>query len=491
VADCHSLLARQLKRCFGKEGAPSDVDDFVEAVNDAYHQSDVDRRMLERALDLSSEELMEANTELRAIVQAFPDLFFRVDGGGRILECKVGRESDLVRPVSDLLGRRIQSVPDANAAEHLERAFDAVRSSRRLTSVEYSLTFGDRVERYEARLSPLREDQVLATVRNVTQQRDAERKILHLAYYDDLTGLPNRVLLNDRLRLAVTDARRNPVTFAVLFLDLDRFKSINDTLGHSKGDRLLALVANRLARECREGETLSRIAGDEFVLMTNALRTPEDATVVALRLIDALRKPFEIDGREFYVTTSIGVSTFPQDGDDAETLLGKADIAMYAAKERGRGLVQFYDNEMDARAVERHDLENEIRRGMKRDEFLLHYQPQIDLATGRVVSAEALARWQRADGAMSNPAEFIAVAESAGLIVPLGENLLRSACRQAAEWASQSYRELRVAVNVSPLQLRQRRSSRKPGWMLVHSSSKSRRVRFSPSLDKLLRLSAH
>jgi diguanylate cyclase (GGDEF)-like protein/PAS domain S-box-containing protein len=286
---------------------------------------------------------------------------------------------------------------------------------------------------------------------DVTERREAEARIRHMAHHDALTGLPNRVLLRDRLGQALARARREGEAVAVLCLDLDGFKAVNDALGHAAGDRLLEAVAARLAASVREADTVARLGGDEFAVVQAGLAQPEAADALARRLVEALSRPFPLEGgHEAAVGTSVGVALFPADGDGPDGLLRRADLALYRAKAEGRGAHRFFEEAMDARLQARTALERDVRRALAEERFELHYQPQVDLATGRVTGAEALLRWTDPERGPVPPSEFVPLAEETGLIVPLGEWALRAACGEASRWPA----PLRVAVNLSPVQFR-------------------------------------
>jgi diguanylate cyclase (GGDEF)-like protein/PAS domain S-box-containing protein len=286
------------------------------------------------------------------------------------------------------------------------------------------------------------------------EARRAEDRIRHLAFHDALTDLPNRLLFNDRLTLAVAQAHRAGGRLAVMFLDVDRFKVINDSLGHSVGDDLLRAVASRVERLLREGDTLARLGGDEFILLLPEIAGIADAVRVAEKVLRAFRQPFPVGGQELYITASAGVSLYPFDGDDAETLVRNADIAMYRAKEQGRDTFQLYTAELNERAQARMKLESELRRGLRREEFFLQYQPQVALPTGVVTGVEALVYWRRG-GAVVPPSEFIAVAEETGLILPLGSWVLRRACLDWKEREKARAKRVPVAINLSARQFSQ------------------------------------
>jgi len=274
------------------------------------------------------------------------------------------------------------------------------------------------------------------------------------AEHDFLTGLPNRMLLNDRISQAIASAPRKTKHLAVLFLDLDGFKHINDSLGHPTGDSLLRSVARRLVECVRASDTVSRQGGDEFVVLLSEGAHWVDAAIVARRMLRAVAESHSIDQRDLHITTSIGVSVYPDDGEDAETLVKNADTAMYQAKENGRQSYQFFTPAMNVRAVERQSIEEGLRRALERQEFVLHYQPQIDLRTGAISGAEALIRWMHPTRGLISPAEFIPIAEDCGLILPIDQWVLREACKQAGAWVEAGLPVVTMAVNVSATELR-------------------------------------
>jgi diguanylate cyclase (GGDEF)-like protein/PAS domain S-box-containing protein len=296
---------------------------------------------------------------------------------------------------------------------------------------------------------------VLATAFDVTERRRAEDQIRQLAYHDPLTGLPNRLLFTDRLAVAVAQAHRLGHAVALLFLDLDRFKLINDSLGHSIGDRLLRSVADRLRAAVREGDTVARLGGDEFTLLLPGITHPHDALRIADKILASVRQPFELSGRELYITASLGISVYPEDGLDPEALVKNADTAMYRAKDRGRDNCQLYARSMNDSALRRLALESSLRRAVAQEELSLHYQPIVELASGRVCGVEALARWHHPEHGAVPPSEFIPLAEATGIIVPLGNFVLRRACSQAQAWRERGHGDLTVAVNLSARHLQQ------------------------------------
>ncbi|MCH8050477.1 MAG: PAS domain S-box protein [Chloroflexi bacterium] len=283
--------------------------------------------------------------------------------------------------------------------------------------------------------------------RNITGRKKAEATIEHMAYHDPLTDLPNRSLLKDHLELAIAQARRSGHKVAVMFLDVDRFKVINDTLGHPSGDKLLKRIGKQLTRVVREGDTVARVGGDEFILLLPDLTDPDDARVVAERALQRIRRKRSLDGRELVVTASLGISVYPSDGDDAETLLSHADTAMYKAKDNGRSQYEFYDASMGAAVSEQLRLESDLRRALAHDEFVLHYQPQIAIDSGELVGIEALIRWQHPERGLLLPNEFVGVAQDSGLMTRLDERSLRAASAQCVAWQRAHSPSLRLSVN--------------------------------------------
>jgi diguanylate cyclase (GGDEF)-like protein len=290
--------------------------------------------------------------------------------------------------------------------------------------------------------------------RDVSAARALALQVSHAAEHDFLTGLPNRMLLNDRINQAIALAPRHTKKVAALFLDLDGFKHINDSLGHPVGDTLLQSIAKRLVDCVRASDTVSRQGGDEFVVLLSEVAQPEDAAITARRMLQAVARPHSIGRHDLHITTSIGVSVYPEDGLDADTLIKNADTAMYQAKENGRQSFQFFKPAMNVRAVERQFIEEGLRRALERREFALHYQPKVNLMTGAITGAEALIRWTHPTRGLVSPAEFIPVAEDCGLILPIGAWVLREACRQARAWIDEGLRIQNLAVNVSALEFR-------------------------------------
>jgi diguanylate cyclase (GGDEF)-like protein/PAS domain S-box-containing protein len=318
----------------------------------------------------------------------------------------------------------------------------------------------------------------VAIITDITERRQAQERLNYLAFYDTLTGLPNRLLLLDRIRQATLESERHERLVAVMFLDLDRFKLVNDTLGHEAGDLLLKSVAGRLSGCVRPGDTVARLGGDEFTVVLANVAHMDDVGRVAQKVLDVFARPFLLAGQEVFVSPSIGITLFPFDDKDPELLLKNADAAMYHAKDSGRNTFRFFTSDLNTRTARRLDLETALRHALERQEFVLHYQPQVDLVSGRVIGLEALIRWQREGTGLVSPLEFIPLAEETGLIVPIGEWVLRTACAQNRAWQQAGLPALRVSVNIAARQFQQqnltevvtrvlRETGLDPRWLMI------------------------
>jgi diguanylate cyclase (GGDEF)-like protein/PAS domain S-box-containing protein len=361
-------------------------------------------------------------------------------------------------------------VPQAERTQLKDKLVEAARTGAP-TNVEQTIVRGDGERRLLHVFAEVRRHEsghpavIHGTVQDVTERRAAEARIRHLAYHDSLTGLPNRAWLQDELERSLARAARNGRMLAVMLLDLDQFKRINDTLGHSVGDRLLCAVAERLRLRLRRDDTLarpsddapvalSRLGGDEFCIVMNELAQPKNAAKAAARVLDAFIEPFVLGDHEAVVSTSIGIAIYPNDAADADDLLKAADTAMYQTKNEGRNNFSFYSASMNARALERLTIESALRHAIEREEFVLHYQPIVAIETGAIVGLEALVRWQHPEMGLVMPDVFIGIAEESGLIVPLGEWVLHTACSQSSSWWAEGLPSPLMAVNVSGEQFR-------------------------------------
>ena len=407
--------------------------------------------------------LRQAEEDYRAIFEDAVIGIFQSTPAGRYTNVNpamarmLGYESpqELVASITDISQ---QVYADPNCREELKRL---LKEQGMVTKFESEVYRKDGSKMwFSANVRAVSKDGVLVgyegTNEDITARKVAEKQVQFLAYYDALTGLPNRTLFRDRLAKALAGARRQEYGVAILFLDLDRFKDINDSLGHSVGDLLLQQVAERLKTWVREQDTVARLGGDEFLIMLTDVKDVPDAAVAAQRLIDAMTAEFFVQGQSLKVSCSVGISIFPEHGADGETLINRADAAMYSAKDYGRNYFRFFTEDMNAQAVERLTLENSLRLALEKEELFLMYQPQMHIVGGRITGLEALLRWQHPDLGLVPPDKFIRIAENSGLIVPIGEWVLRTACSQARKWQDEGLPALTVAVNVSAIQFRQK-----------------------------------
>ncbi len=364
-----------------------------------------------------------------------------------------GRTDAIQKPIDEIFvvinekTKKIQANP----------VYKCLTSKEAVILPEYSAVINqenNQAQAVEATVAPIVDDNnklggTVLVFHDVSEARKMSQQMTYQATHDALTGLPNRVLLIDRLKQALSRAPWNKKSVAVLFLDLDRFKIVNDTLGHEAGDELLCQIADRMENCIREGDTISRLGGDEFVIVLTDLAAEEDIPVVAKKFVDALAHPFSLNEQEFFISASIGISLFPAHGDDPFTLMKNADIAMYQAKNSGRNNFLFYDADMNSIDSKRLSLETDLRRALERDELELYYQPQIDIKTSTIIGAEALLRWNHSSLGLVSPMDFIPLAEETGLIVPIGQWVMEQACQQVNAWHHQGLKPIHIAVNIA------------------------------------------
>jgi diguanylate cyclase (GGDEF)-like protein len=442
--------------------------------------------------------LRMADAQNRAVLAAIPDTFFRLNGDGFYLDYEPGHDRagadwagrssgqgghashamSASRPgpmqgmrdgaasfaAEACIGKHITEVLPHDIAERLLEQMRGVLETQQIRSVDYELTRFGAIHHFEARLVATGPSEVLGLVRDISERKRTEEQIRRLAYCDSLTGIPNRQAFLETLERELHRSKLGNKKFAVLFMDLDAFKRINDTLGHNVGDLLLKMVSERLRDTTRPtdlvsrgeppGNNLARLGGDEFTILIPDLDRVDHALNVAHRVKEAMRRPFLIEGNEIFVTASIGISLFPEDGDDCDSLLKFADTAMYHAKNCGKNNAKLYSSSLTMQIMSHVKLEVGLRKALKNQELYLLYQPQIDVRSGDIAGVEALVRWRHPERGLISPNEFIPLAEDTGLIVPIGEWVLRTACQQARAWQRSAGRSIRMAVNLSAKQFK-------------------------------------
>jgi diguanylate cyclase (GGDEF)-like protein len=475
LTDIHKLLQRQLRR--NKSSLPQSEEnkDFLLSVSEVYDQYDQEISLLERSLYLISAELNERNTLLKSQLEELTETKNQLKGSLSVVNATFDATGEIIL-VYDITGKlasinkmgeeffEANNIVDFNDWAGLLSIFKYPKNAQKVNNslresplqslagvVELTTNFT-----YEYRSLPQIINNVLVgrvwCLRDVTQQRATEELIQHQAYHDALTGLPNRILLLDRVEHAVALAKREERQIAVVFVDLDNFKRVNDTEGHKAGDELLIMLVKRIQSRLREQDTLARLGGDEFVILLEGITQQGDVTVLCKELLLILNEPFVINGRQHFVTLSLGVSLFPEHDANPEQLILKADMAMYKAKEEGKNTFEFYNKKLESKAFLQVKIERELREALNANELETFFQPKIELATGRIVGAELLIRWFKADKSSVPPDIFIPVAESTGLITHIGKMVIDSAIKHLKYWHSKGIVDLKLAVNLSVIE---------------------------------------
>lgn len=411
-------------------------------------------------INLSDLKHVEAESELKAHMLAatfdvIHDLFFLMNVDGTIIDYHASDKVNLYVSPVDFIGKPMAEILPKKVADIFQKNIAKVITQGGVISFEYELVLPHGVVYFEARITSLADNkQIIAVVRDITEQHQASELIKVHAYYDTLTLLPNRFLALDRLSQMLNEAERNNEKTAVLFLDLDDFKKVNDSLGHEVGDKLLVEAAVRLRKIVRKEDTVGRLGGDEFILLLRGLTDSHNALSIVENLLQSFRTPFKIDNRELILTLSIGIAMFPENGQDTNELLRNADIAMYKAKSLGRNTYSFFTKEMNVNMLRRLEVEEQMRGALERGEFEVFYQPQFDAINKKIIGAEALLRWFNPALGNVTPTEFIPIAEHTGLIVPIGQFVLTQALSFLSVWQTKHPISLRIAVNLSPRQFR-------------------------------------
>jgi diguanylate cyclase (GGDEF)-like protein/PAS domain S-box-containing protein len=412
----------------------------------------------EQTIRSQAADLRETQQRQAALLDSIPDIAFLKDLDGRFIA--VNQAFRAAFDVDDCAGKTVYDVFPEMIAKRYDKEDREVSQAGTVKRYDDILTSIAGEQRWVDVIKvPIRNDSgevigLAGVTRDITARKESESRVHYLAHFDALTRLPNRVMLHDRLAVSFANARRRNRRVALLFLDIDRFKVINDSLGHDMGDKLLQSVAERLQQCTREVDTVARLGGDEFVVALADLEQPADAAGIAQKILDSVSQPAKVGNYVLNSSTSIGISVFPEDGEQVDILLKNADTAMYQAKQNGRNGYEFFTCDMKTQAEDRLRLEHGLRQALERQELDLVYQQQVDLATGRIVCVEAQLRWMHSEMGMVMPTRFISIAEEAGLIVPIGEWVLRTACAQNKAWQAAGLPPIPVAVNLSAVQLR-------------------------------------
>jgi diguanylate cyclase (GGDEF)-like protein len=395
------------------------------------------------------------------------DIMLRIDKSGTVLEFRGRQENDLFQSSGKVVGKTINELMPSDVAQAVMQVVENALQTVDQQIFDYQLSIKTLKNRYEARFIDRGDNTILILVRNITEHNNAINQIEYLSYHDTLTTLPNRYLLKDRLQLAIANAERKNRLLAIVLLDLDNFKNINATIGHTSGDLLLQGFAERLSKSVRQTDIISRLpaeesnsfvarlGGDEFTILLSEIDNIQDPAKVCNRVLRMISEPYILGLNEIFVSVSMGIAIYPFDGRDMDTLIKHADVAMYQAKNQGRNNYQYYSESHNVFSLELLATENKLRKALDHNEFMLFYQPQIDILTGKLIGVEALIRWLQPDLILVKPGDFIPLAEKAGLIVPIGEWVLRAACSQNVIWQKVGIEPMCMTVNVSSTQFMQ------------------------------------
>jgi diguanylate cyclase (GGDEF)-like protein/PAS domain S-box-containing protein len=445
---------------------PYDPEELLSTVNSA-----LQKVILEKAHNSMQTRLQKSEELHRYIVNSSPDIVFMLDKDGRFTFLNNKLESILGYKKTDLIGQHYKCIIDPADVERAHYLFEEQSGKRRESwgseirllakrqnhsARHFEITFFPIERQLPKTPNSIAQSSIIGTygtARDITERKEAEEFINFQAYHDLLTRLPNRALFKDRLNMSLAQAKRNKSNLAVMFLDLDRFKIVNDTLGHAMGDRLLQSVAQRLESCVRQCDTLSRFGGDEFTLLLPTLSSIEDARTIAKKIISTLKEPFILGDHEVFVGVSIGISVYPNGGNTVEQLIQNADVAMYHVKGRGKDGYQYYNEAMAIHTSNRLSLERDLRSALDNNEFRVYYQPQISTQTGKMVGVEALVRWQHPERGLIFPGEFIPLAEETRLMSDINDWVLKTACHEIKGWIDRGYSNIRLSVNFSPLQV--------------------------------------
>jgi diguanylate cyclase (GGDEF)-like protein/PAS domain S-box-containing protein len=452
-----------------KDGSPVHVSVHITVIKDENgivkqriaNIQDITEKIKEEAqLRISQEQLSETQIRLSALISTIPDLIWMKDEEGVYLSCNIAYQEFIGLKESELIGKTDYDFYNRESADVCRQSDIEAINAGGISISEEAVTYqkNNSIGVMEIRKAPIFNPDgklmgVLGIARDITERKLVEQQIEFMAHHDALTELPNRILAKDRMKQSIAYAKRHKTKAALIFIDLDGFKTINDSLGHSVGDVMLKGVTSRLKECLRESDTLSRQGGDEFLIILQDINDLADVAALADKLIQAFEQPFSINNQHLCASASIGIALYPGHGDSFESLLQNADAAMYKAKESGKNTYRFFTAQMNHNILGQFQIQSDLRHGIKNSEFILHYQPQIDLANNAIIGVEALIRWKHPYMGMIPPMNFIHIAEESGLIVPIGQWVIEEACRQAAAWHGQGI-QISVAVNISAVQFK-------------------------------------
>ncbi len=457
----HQIVASHIRACSGKTETFELVlktRTFQCHIEPLRNEDDAIVGVLGFALDITERKLAEARmNKLSRAIEQTADSVVVTDCNGIVEYVNKAFEQDTGYSAIEVIGQKSSMTRSGkHSDEFYADLWNTILAGKVYRNVLINRCKDGTLYHEEKTITPLMDDtgkisHFISTGRDITERLQVQERLKFMAHHDSLTGLPNRVLFTDRLEHALDKMSRQDSFIAVMFLDMDRFKIINDTLGHDTGDEALRIIASRISKCVRNEDTVARLGGDEFAILLEGVSRARDAAPIAHKILNSLSGSLTIEGHELFITTSIGISLYPTDGNDSRTLLKHADIAMYRAKEEGRNSYQFYSSDMSAMTFERLNLETSLRHALQRQEFVLHYQPQVDTDSDKLIGIEALLRWQHPDLGIVYPGDFIPLLEDTGMIVDVGEWVMREACRQCRQWNDNGH-NVRVSVNISSRQ---------------------------------------
>ena len=499
----HKLLKRQLKKLNINPNNSNITSDtyksLLEVVSKTYHESDNDRYILERSLEISSQEMITLykkqkesyDSRLKAIMDVMPDILFLNDEDGKFLEVFADNTKNLYVPKEELLGCYYKDIFNCDISIFFEKNLKKAIEQEKLNIIEYELEIDNKMKSFEARIMPTNflvngKKTAMVIIRDTTESKKAERRLKYFATHDNLTKLPNRFLFQKNLKFAMKKATADNTIVLLLFLDIDRFKEINDNLGHDMGDRLLIEVTKRLKTVLCSNSTLARFGGDEFAIIVESLFISKEILSFAEKITAQFNEPFIVKDNILDITISMGASIFPNDAKSRKQLIKQTDLAMYHAKNLGRDNFQFFTKELANRAYQNFMLETKLRDAVRNREFSLLYQPQLRLSDFKIVGLEALIRWESSELGLTSPNIFIPLAEKCGYIESITDWVIENVCQQINAWDDGGYSDFKVSINLSRKDLGKSNMSKRVSNIVKEGGVAFRRVEFEVTESALL-----